>query len=156
MNYFLPYCSREYNIPGPQQQLGSTSADHVQTTTNFLWSVGNRVEAVLGTKMLSVLMSSTRHHGRYKFAPYFTGRLFFNLFFYGCASHSRRRSFHCIFFVRAREHTHIFVVVQQGSTGWARWPLFVCTEASFAADSRVSARGGNRAGRISLNKLDYF
>jgi hypothetical protein len=43
-----------------------------------------------------------------------------------------------------------FVVVQQGQRLGSVASFFLCTEASLAADSRVSARGGNGADGFRL------
>jgi len=104
-------------------------------------------------------MSSTRHHGRYNRALFCWALIFikYSFFLRLCISTLgvRGEDLFTAYFVRPCPHTNI-VVVQWSRTG-ARWPLFfVCPEASFAVDSRVSVRGGNRAARISLNELVCF
>jgi len=89
-------------------------------------------------------MSSARHHGRYNCAQM---ALFKSFFYYDCASHSRRRSFHCIIFSSVPGPE-----VTVGLEGL----FLLCTKASFAADSRVSARGGITVSRIPLNILIFF
>jgi len=98
-------------------------------------------------KKLGALMSSARHHGRYNCA--------FSNFFITTVHLTLGEDLFTAYCSSVPAHTQ-FVVVQQGSTAGLGGLFFLCTEASFAADSRVSARGGNGAGRISLNKLIYF
>jgi hypothetical protein len=71
----------------------------------------------------------------------------FQFFYYDCASHSRRRSFHCIYFFPSIPEPRVTI----GLGG-----LFLCTKASFAANSRVSTRGGVGVGRVPLNILAFF
>jgi hypothetical protein len=70
-------------------------------------------------------------------------------FFNDCASRSQGRSFHCIIYFAMR--THYLCMIMAGLC-----LFFLCSLASFAADSRAPSRGGDSVGLIPYYKLVTF